>query len=84
MSGEKSPFVAWHSARQDSTGRETSFCVVAYTGRFGGGVLTGQAQFKNGLNHFMTRPSGIVPAGSRQLWGTLDRKAGPPAQRTGS
>jgi hypothetical protein len=30
---EKSPFVAWHSGRQNSTGRATSFCVIAYTGR---------------------------------------------------
>ncbi len=36
---ENPPFVAWHSGRQNSTGRETSFWVIAYTGRFGEGYL---------------------------------------------
>jgi hypothetical protein len=40
---EKSPFVAWQIAGQNSTGRETSFCVVAYSGRFGGVEFGGKA-----------------------------------------
>jgi hypothetical protein len=38
---EISPFVAWHSGRQNSTGRETSFWVIAYTVRFVEEVVTG-------------------------------------------
>jgi hypothetical protein len=38
-SSEIPPFVAWHSGRQNSTGRWTSFCVIAYTGRFGEGIF---------------------------------------------
>jgi hypothetical protein len=45
-SGEGRPFVAWHSGRQNSTGRETSFCVIAYTGRFGDGVFGRKATSK--------------------------------------
>ena len=40
-SSEISPFVAWHSGRQNSTGRETSFWVIAYTVRFVEEVVTG-------------------------------------------
>jgi hypothetical protein len=36
---ENSPLVAWHSGRQNSTGHETSFRVIAYTGRFVEGVF---------------------------------------------
>ena len=55
-SSEISPFVAWHSGRQDSTGHETSFraiaparrsvCVGGYTGRFGGVAFDGSATSK--------------------------------------
>src|SRR4029077_8467246 len=36
---EKSPFVAWHGGRQNSTGRETSFWLIAHTGLFEGRTL---------------------------------------------
>jgi hypothetical protein len=72
--GEGGPFVAWHSRRQNSTGRWTSFCVVAYTVRFGEGVLTGQAQFKKGLNHRVTCPSGIIGGAESSAMGSAHSK----------
>jgi hypothetical protein len=43
---ENSPVVAWHSGRQNSTGRETSFWAIAYTGRLDDAVFGGEATSK--------------------------------------
>jgi hypothetical protein len=58
-SSENSPFVAWHSGRENSTGRETSFCVVEYTGRFGGEAF-GRKQRQN------PHPS-LLSSGTREI-----------------
>jgi hypothetical protein len=104
-SSEISPFVAWHGETQRAIVRACGqrwktlgtwrpvFCVISYTGRFGGGVFgrkatSKPAPFANGSKGYGTRktytvpPYGRVchpPAESSGLWKIRMERPGPPA-----